>query len=166
MASTLKSSTLTVTVSESVTINGTHQGGSLACQIPNIDEIYKRIIKVPVSEITLYTTDASSPNSSGGHVFNMHQVKYARITVLDTSEKINLRLTNSDSDEFVYVLGGKNNSSFILMDHDNIMEAASATATGSAYGSITSVEASAPNATAPGVDVEIFVAVDGPNTTV
>ena len=75
---------------------------------------------------------------------------------------------NVDKNQVVHsshsiILGGRNNSSFILMNHDNIMEAASATATGTAFGSITSVEASAPEGD---VDIEIFVAVDGPNTTV
>ena len=70
MASTLTASTMTVTISESITLNGANQGGTTSMSVGSIAEVYKRIITVPVSgsgTITLLTTtgDAGSTVESG-----------------------------------------------------------------------------------------------------
>ena len=49
MASTVTASTMTVTISESINLNGANQGGTTSLSVPSISEVYKRIVTVPVS---------------------------------------------------------------------------------------------------------------------
>ena len=86
MASTLTASTMTVTISESITLNGANQGGTTSLSVGSIAEVYKRIMTVPVSgsgTITLLTTtgDAGSTVESGK--FIVGDMKYLRITNLN-----------------------------------------------------------------------------------
>ena len=53
MASTITASTMTVTVSESITLNGVNQGGTQTLSIPAIATLSKRIIDVPASEVEI-----------------------------------------------------------------------------------------------------------------
>ena len=70
MASTVTAATMTVTISESISLNGQNQGGTTSMSVSSIAETYKRIITVPVSgsgTITLLTTtgDAGYAVESG-----------------------------------------------------------------------------------------------------
>ena len=47
MATTISNATMTVTVTESVSLNGSQQGATNTLTLSNIDEIYKRIVTVP-----------------------------------------------------------------------------------------------------------------------
>ena len=64
---------LTVTITESLTLNGVSQGGSTIQTYSNVNEVYKRIIEVPSTEITLYTTNATAV---GGSQFENDLLKY------------------------------------------------------------------------------------------
>ena len=44
MASTVSASTLKVTITESITLNGSNQGATNTVSISNVDEVFKRII--------------------------------------------------------------------------------------------------------------------------
>ena len=105
--------TLTTTITESVTINGATRGNTIS-QDFTIHDVFERVVTVPTSEVTLYSTHASVPQ---GSVFDDDFVKYARITNLDSSNFITLSITNAGSDEALFkVLAG---DSFILTLHDD-----------------------------------------------
>ena len=77
MATTIKNATLKVTVKEEITLNGSRQDSENILRISDINEIYKRIVSVTTSEISLYTTNDSVV---GGSQFDDDNVKYVRIT--------------------------------------------------------------------------------------
>mgnify|MGYP003119901119 CR=1 FL=1 len=105
--------TLTTTITESVTINGATRGNTIS-QDFTIHDVFERVVTVPTSEVTLYSTHASVPE---GNVFDDDFVKYARITNLDANNFITLSITNAGSDEALFkVLAG---DSFILTLHDD-----------------------------------------------
>mgnify|MGYP003127187642 CR=1 FL=1 len=53
MSSTIGSATLTVKVTESISLNGSEQGATNTMTISSVNEISKRIVSVPQSEVTL-----------------------------------------------------------------------------------------------------------------
>ena len=146
----ISNATMTVTITESVSLNGTNRGNTITKSISNIHDVMERIITVPTgSEITLYSTHASDV---AGSVFDKDFVKYARFTNKDASNYITLRITNAENDEFAYKLAA--GESFILHGHAASTEMA-AGAAGAADQDISSVEA---QANSGACDVELIVA--------
>ena len=91
MASTITASTMTVTVTESIALNGKDQGASSALSIASITEVLKRIVACPAnvdttvfrSGVTVDVTDSS---------MDVQDVKYIRLTNLDNADSINVNL--------------------------------------------------------------------------
>ena len=79
MASTVTASTMTVTISESITLNGKNQGGTQTLSIPSIAEVSKRIMTCLTSEVTLVSFAAAVAPGT----FIDADVRYVRITNLD-----------------------------------------------------------------------------------
>ena len=96
MASTLTASTLTVTHTESLNINGVNYGGTNTLTIESVIEVSKRIIKVPTSEQEILTF--SDKNAAGTYV--QGDVKYIRLTNLDDTNFLYLVFTNEYLHEF------------------------------------------------------------------
>jgi len=96
MASTLTASTMTVTISESITLNGTNQGGTNILSIPSIATVSKRIADVPTSEVTI----ASMSTAVAAGTFVESDVRYIRITNLDDTNFVYLVFKNEYSNEF------------------------------------------------------------------
>ena len=94
MASTVTASTMTVTISESITLNGKNQGGTQTLSIPSIATVSRRIIDVPASEVTLVSMGTAVSNGQ----YIESDVLYIRITNLDDSNSVNISL-QLDSDE-------------------------------------------------------------------
>ena len=141
---------MTVTVTESVSLNGTNRGNSITRSISGIHDVMERIISVPTaSEITLYTTHNTDV---AGATFDNGFVKYARFTNKDANNYITLRITNGENDEFAYkLLAGE---TFILNSHSASTEMA-AGASGAPDQDILSVEA---QANTGACDLEFIVA--------
>lgn len=146
----ISNATMTVTITESVSLNGKNRGNTITKSISNIHDVMERILTVPTSEITLYTTHASAIASS---TFDKDFVKYVRITNKDASNYIVLRITNAESDEFSYKLAA--GESFMLHGHAASTEMKEGTDAGAPDQDITSVEALAVGGA---VDVELIVA--------
>ena len=90
----LSTATLTVKITESITLNGVDQGGTVTKTISSLNQVSKRILNVPTSsEITVYTT--GSDNDSGQH--DLSEVKYARITNLDGSNYVLIRVAETNN---------------------------------------------------------------------
>ena len=161
MATTLTASTMTVSITESITLNGKNQGGTTTKSISSVSNIFKRQIRCPLDEITLYTTDSSTV---GGSQFDSDLIKYARITNLDSANSVDIIITSATDDEVCKTL--KAGESFLLWGHD-----ASMFADGSALTVVDAVAATANLSIADGDDATSgqftegeyvkFIATDG-----
>ena len=117
MASTLTSATMTVSVTESITLNGKNQGGTTTKSIASVANILKRQIACPsTAEITLYTT---ADSLVAGSQFDSDLIKYARITNLDNANEVDIIITSSSADEACKTL--KAGETFLLWGHDQTM---------------------------------------------
>ena len=76
--------TLTVTISESLTMNGSAQGSTNKMTITDINEVSRRIVTCLTSEITLLTFGAAY----GAGTFVAGDVRYVRITNKDTVNSV------------------------------------------------------------------------------
>ena len=153
MATTLSAASLTVTLTESISLNGYEQGSSNAVTIASIASVFKRIVAVPTSEVTLYTNHASNV---GGSTFDEDDVKYVRITNKDGTNFVDLIVANSANDECCLRL--KAGHSFVLWDQNDVLNAVTQPATitvGAGMEGVASVNAQADTAAC---DVEVFIA--------
>ena len=148
----ISNATMTITITESVSLNGTNRGNTITKSISNIHDVMERIITVPTSEVVLYTTDASAV---AGSIFDRDYVKYARITNKDASNYVVIIIKNADNDEFAYKLAA--GESFVLYGHVASMNAVDAGTLdiGTGWHDISSIKATANSGA---VDVEIIVA--------
>ena len=87
--------TLTTTITESLSLNGSQQGGTNTLSITGINHAFKRIITVPQSEIILLSFGTTV--SAG--TFNEANVRYIRITNTDSTNHLFLVLKNEYSNE-------------------------------------------------------------------
>ena len=96
MASTISANTLKITIKEEIYLKGKNQGDSTTLSISNINEISKRIVTVPTSEVEIIAMNTAV--SSG--TFIEGDVRYIRITNLDNENNVSLTFKNEDADEF------------------------------------------------------------------
>tara|TARA_R110000823_G_scaffold252040_1_gene374743 strand:- start:47 stop:526 length:480 start_codon:yes stop_codon:yes gene_type:complete len=157
MASTIENSTLKVTLTERIVLNGRDQGSTNELSITDINEVSKRIITVTTTESVIATF--SSAVASAGHYVDT-DVRYIRFTNKDDTNFITLTFRNQDNDEAAIKLDA--GQSFIWNgDNVNGMGAVfnatqDADAASSAnFGSLTNIQADADTASC---DLEVFIA--------
>ena len=139
--------TLTVSITESVTLNEKQRGGTTTVDITGVNYVDDRIVKVGTSEQSVILFDSTEAAGQ----FKDTQVDYLRITNLSTTNFITLRMTAGNDEYFVKVPAG---DSFVLFDTTMDADSASGVATAS-LANIDSIKAVADTAAC---DVEIFVA--------
>ena len=100
MTSTLTAATMTVTVTESINLNGTNQGSTNTLSLASIAEVSKRIVNVPASEVEVV---AMSTAVAAG-TFVESTVKYIRLTNLDDTNHITLTFKDEDATEVALLL--------------------------------------------------------------
>ena len=122
---------LKVTIREELTLNGYDQGSKNTLTISDVDEVFKRIVTCPANnETTIARFRSSVGNASGTATFDsaldVQDVKYVRLTNLDSSNSLTLSLqvevgeddTGADTSASVLVEAGK---SFVMgSPHDGI----------------------------------------------
>ena len=81
--------TMNVTITETVQLNGTDQGGTVTQSIGGIGEVSKRIFTIPASTTA---TLASFLSTSTGEEFDTEDTKYIRVTNLDATNEVILTL--------------------------------------------------------------------------
>jgi hypothetical protein len=151
--------TLTTTVTDSITLNGTTYGNTVTKTHGSVKILRQQTITVPTSgEVTLYNT----LGTGSGTTFDDDLIVYARITNTDTSNSIALVLENESGDEFQYKVNA--GTSFLLSAHSNAMEGTAAGANVTA-GTFSDGDDSIKNITAiantASVDVEVLIAATG-----
>ena len=157
MATTISNATLTVTLTESITLNGAQQGATNTKTFADIDEISKRILTITTNEATIATF--SGAVASAGH-YNDSAVRYMRFTNKDDTYFVTLTFRNQDNDEvaikvdagqsFIWCGDNANGMSSVF----NATQDADA-ASDTAFGSLTNIQADAEAST---VDIEMLIA--------
>tara|TARA_R100000005_G_C4868999_1_gene126469 strand:- start:106 stop:597 length:492 start_codon:yes stop_codon:yes gene_type:complete len=91
------SDTLTVTITESVTLNGTARGSTNSLSISAVDDIYHRIVTCPANNETRLVDFHSSVADAGAADtgvtgMDVQNVNYIRVTNLDNTNDVTLGL--------------------------------------------------------------------------
>lgn len=144
MATTITNATLTVTITEAVSLNNKSYGNSNTLTIPSINEVDQRILTIPTSEVTV--VNYGTANAAG--TFVRTAVKYLRITNKDDTNFVSLKIADGSEQYWVKLEAGK---SFEL--HNSLIETAN---TFSAWANISAISAIADTAA---VDIEYFIAL-------
>ena len=156
MTSTITAATLTVTLTEAITLNGYDQGAKNTVTIDNVTEVQKRILEITTNEATIATM--SGAVASAGH-FNDSFVRYMRFTNLDDTNFLTLTFTNTDNDEVAIKLDAGNSFMWFADNSGGMVDVFNAiagdAASDTALGSITNIQADANTANC---DLEMFVA--------
>jgi hypothetical protein len=161
MATTIVDATLTVTVSESVSLNGYEQGSSNTLTLPNIDEVVKRIVTISTTETGLLGFHDGTLIAAGylAGQFDEATVRYIRITNKDDTNHVTLIFKCDGNHEFAVKVDGGH--SFIYCCDTlggggvvNTMDA-SASALSVALANLIDITAQANTASC---DLEVFVA--------
>ena len=116
---------LTVTLTESITVNGHQYGGTKTYTVSSIVDVYKRILTVPAG---VYTTLVSFKSTVGSadSAMDIQNVKYIRITNLDGTNSVNLSLQidtdedDSAADDSATVLLEAGKSFILGTPHDSV----------------------------------------------
>jgi hypothetical protein len=147
MASTLKTSSLVVTVTEQLNSNGQTLNYINQCTITDIKPFDPRVMTIPTSEITVMAFGAATAAGT----FVSSNVKYIRITNKDNANFIRIRCTKATGQTFDIKLdAGK---SFMI---GNTKESANTNA--GAFSAFVDMDNISAQADTNPVDIEYFVA--------
>jgi|TARA_R100000306_G_scaffold60301_1_gene60156 hypothetical protein len=154
MTSTLTAATLTVTLTESISINGRDQGGTNTLTIASVNEVYKRIVTATTTEqiILAFGTAVAAGQ------FIKSEVVYIRITNKDDTNHVAITFRNEDADEFGVKL---DKGQSLIYNGDlsggvvDTMEAAAVAITPNTFADLVDITADADTASC---DLEVFVA--------
>ena len=154
MTTTLTAATLTVTIKESIELNGVEQGATNEKTIASVNEVSKRIVTVTTTEAEIIAMAEAAASGT----FIESDVRYMRFTNLDDTNFITLTFKNEDNDEFAIKVDAGH--SFIYSGDNsggvkNTMDAIDGTGLTYSLGDLVNVTADADTASC---DMEIFIA--------
>ena len=154
MATTIEAATLTVTLTEEITLNAQDKGATNTLTVAAVTEVSQRIINVPASEVVILAMGAAVAAGQ----FVESTIRYIRITNKDDTNHVTLVFRSESGDECVHKLDygqsfiyAGDNSGGVVDTHD---------ANAGAIGSITLDDLVDITATADtaACDLELFVA--------
>ena len=87
----MATATLSVTHTESISLNDREQGGTKTYTIASIADVYKRIVTCPAGSDTTVAT-FQTLTSTSDNAIDLELTKYIRVTNLDASNSVNLSL--------------------------------------------------------------------------
>tara|TARA_Y100000310_G_C20395643_1_gene674972 strand:- start:22 stop:759 length:738 start_codon:yes stop_codon:yes gene_type:complete len=96
VTTTISAATLTLTLTESITLNGSQQGATNTQTIASVNEVSKRIVTVPTTETTIVAFAAAVSQGT----FISGDVRYIRLTNKDDTNFVYLVFKNEYSNEF------------------------------------------------------------------
>jgi hypothetical protein len=144
MATTVTAADLTVTITESYTLNGVSYGNTLNKSYTSNGQVLQRVMSVSTSDpaiLNFGAADAAGQLTVGDY-------KYFRVTNLDDTNFITLTLYNGADSFFYKVAAG---DTFVLMNNE--MDAIASSTTFGAFADITQIKADADTAAC---DIEII----------
>ena len=93
--------TLKVKIQEDIVLDNQDYGSKRIFEIASINEVYKRIVTVPANADTVIAGFASAVSAEAS-AFDVNDVRYIRLTNLDSSNSVNVALIGaSDNAQFV-----------------------------------------------------------------
>ena len=143
---------LTVTLTESVTLQGETKGSTNTLTIGSVESTLERIVTCPASQTTTMVTFAASVHTSV-HALDVDDTKYIRITNLDASNAIELAIVGAATLYQVILRAGE---SHILGCPDDLMLAEADTSP--SFGTMADVASIQVNPGTNAVKMELFVA--------
>ena len=152
MATTITDATLTVTLTETITLNGSSQGSKNTFTVSSVDEIFKRIVSCAASQTT--TLIVFNDNAYGvDSAVDVQDSKYIRITNKDDTNSVELAVIGSATLYQVKLDAGQ---SHILGSADDLVLAEADTSP--SFGTMTDLSSIKCNPGVNAVEVELFVA--------
>jgi hypothetical protein len=152
MASTITNATLTVTVTEQLSLGGTEYGGTKTLEIADINEVFKRIVKCAASQTTTIATFNGNAFASDNAI-DLEDAKYIRVTNLDDTNAVELAIVGAATLYQIRLAAGE---SHILGAPDDLMLAEADTSP--SFGTMADIASIQVNPASNDVDVEILVA--------
>lgn len=152
MATTITAATLTVNLSETLTLGGQNFGGTKELTISNITEAFKRIVRCINSQTTTIATFSGNAFASANAI-DLEDAKYIRVTNLDDTNPVELAVVGAATLYQVRLDAGQ---SHILGAPDDLMLAEADTSP--SFGTMADIASIQVNPAGNDVDVEIFVA--------
>jgi hypothetical protein len=151
MATTVTAADLTVTITETYSLNGVNYGNTTNKTFTNNGEVYQRIMTVLAqSRGSAWTDIINFGAADDAGQADASNYKYFRVTNLDDANFLELRVTGTSDSFFVKIKAGE---SFLLMDNE--IDAVTGSST---IGTLTEITQIAANADTDAVDIE-FVCV-------
>ena len=159
--------TLSVTINESITLNGRERGSEINLDVESITQVMQRIVSLPSDggSTATQTTIANfrTAVTTADSAMDDDDVKYIRVTNLDSSNNVHLSLqlaanggADASTQASVILEAGK---SFLLGKAVGVAAVDDDAATATALGSLVDLESIiAVNDNNADVDVEVFVA--------
>ena len=109
--------TLTTTITEAVTLNGSLRGSSNTVTTANVVDVLERIVSCYHSNTTTIGVFAASPHTSAGAI-DQDRTKYIRVTNLRTTEDIEVAFVGCAT---LYQIRLTPGNSHILCEGDEIL---------------------------------------------
>jgi len=144
--------TLKVKIEESIILDNQDYGSKRTFEVGSIDEIYKRIITVPAGADTTIATFAATVSTSVG-AFDVNDVRYIRLTNLDSSNSVNVAMVGASDNAQFKVEAGK---SLMFGTPDDFM--LGETDTTPAFSSFEDLASIVVDSSSNDVNVELFIA--------
>ena len=88
---------LTVSIKEELTLNGAQQGGVNTVSIASVTQSFKRVVTCPTGVDTTVAVFQAGTNTQDG-ALDLQDVKYLRVTNLDSTNSVNLSLQISTAE--------------------------------------------------------------------
>ena len=149
MATSVRKATLKVTIEEEINLNGVRQNSENIVRISDINEVSKRIVTIPASEVTavLFSTAVAAGTFIEG------DVRYIRLTNKDDTNYIILNIEGDSSTDFSVRLDP--GASFLITSTNTSGVVDYADISGATLEDLTGIKATANSAAS---DLEIYVA--------
>lgn len=142
---------MTVTIQEEITINGKDRGNKNSLSINSVTETFNRVLTVTNTEQTILEFQATNP--SGG-AFVDATMQYLRITNLDASNTVDLRIQDTANTKEYFVQLGSNES--YIMFNDKMDCDSAAIDTTISLSQIEKISADATGTSGETADIEVF----------
>ena len=153
MASTISAATLTVTLTETVTLNGYDQGSKNTISYASISDVMKRVVTCPANATTTLLSFGAAVSGNTAGIIDYDNAKYIRVTNLDDTETLELAVVG---DATLYQVSLRTGESHVLGGPTGLMLAEADTSP--SFGTMSELSNISVTPGSNAIDVEVFVA--------
>ena len=152
MATTIKSSSLKLSIQESILLDGVQQGSTTTKIISGINNVFKRLVTCTASQTTTVMTFNATVHGAAGAI-DLQDAKYIRITNKDDTNALELAVVGAATLYQVELAAGE---SHILGNPEALMLAEADTSP--SFGTMADLASIQVNPGGNAITVEVFVA--------